>query len=263
MKLGEYLRVAIENGNWQKVCNVYRQITGQYIEPPQPKAILSDVDMTQWENQDTGKEIATPSSPAHIEIDAETEWATLKKEEEENSDEDETEPTGPVDVETLVEAPRQAPDTTSFILALNAIEDFVMQHPKSTTTDPTQKRSRKESMKIPVQRTNRFIDDETIATQDSVKVNPKLGVQNPVPRGHRDLIDGAKETGSKVSVICSMCGQHETVSETLAVGWHKDAPSLSIEDRQNTYKCNDCQTPNGRAKLLRAQRNGNGKWKND
>jgi len=245
MKLGTYFRQAIEGADWQKVCKVFTQITGEHIDPPE--VAFADMEMPDDEQ---------PSSPADIEM------GEYEQAEPGNSD-DEDGPTKPV--VQVEEASQQAEPPTSPRRV--SVEDFRV-HRDTTVQDSDgnvrDKAARKVSMSIPTNRKNRFNDKQTIAMKDSVKANPKLGVQNPVPRGMRGLLDGldedshladAKDTGKRVDVVCSLCGKEETVSETLAVGWFKDPPGTKDDDKQNTYKCNECSTSSGRAKLLRKKRN--------
>lgn len=235
MKLGEYFRDAIESADWKKVCKVFTQITGEDIEPPRAP-ILADLDMPE---DDTA-----PLSPADMD---------MPEEDEEEEEEDESESTTPA--EQVVEDDQQATPADN-PTRQPTIDDFRVERQPVESDDIKDRLARKLPMNIPRKRQNKFGDNQTIAMKDSVKKNPKLGVQKPTPRGQRgkgDLSD-AKDTSVRVKVVCSLCGKEETVSEQLAVGWYQDKPGTRDEDKKNTYKCNECQTPAGRARLARKRR---------
>jgi hypothetical protein len=86
---------------------------------------------------------------------------------------------------------------------------------------------------------NKFYDDGTEAAADLRSQNPSLSKMYVQPRP-RD------KTGKsdKIKVTCSLCGKIELVSQTLAQGCN-DRPD------ENTYKCNQCCTSNGRVQLIR------------
>lgn len=226
MKLSTYFRQAIQSGDWEQVCKVFTKITGEHVDPPVITPAFADMDMEEDE----------PTSPADLEME----------DDEEGDEEDEEAPVEKVEAQTppLPQSTRRA-----------TVEDFKVERTDAATENDGGKRL---ARKMPMNRKgkkNRFIDNQKVAMKDSVLANPLLGVQNPVPRGQRDLIEGASDTSIKVDVICSLCGKQESVSQALAVGWVKEKAGTPIEDSNNTYKCNHCQTPLGRTELLRRDRN--------
>ena len=255
MKLGEYFRTAIEKGDWEKVCNVYRQITGQYIEPPKPKEVLADVDMSNWEAQDQTQ----PSSPADIEMPTTTEDKWVEEGEEE--------PAQTLPVEESQEVQQASPPANPN--RQPTVDDFRVDRSQGTNDSDGRRQARREVVSLG-KRQNKFGDDQQLHMNESVKDHPELGVKNPTPRNKRPKIDpsvldsaagnvaalAGADTGQKINVVCSLCDKTDSVPVALAVGWHRDKPGTPIRDRENTYKCNECQTPAGRAKLLRKQRNG-------
>jgi len=99
--------------------------------------------------------------------------------------------------------------------------DFISPSKQPSENSEARKEGRAKSEPIQsTARENSFVDDGTIAPEESVSVNPELGVPSPVVRGKR-------ETPEKVSVVCSRCNQTELVLNNL-VG------NLS------TYRCNNC-----------------------
>lgn len=221
MKLRDYFKQAIESGDWNKVCKVYKQVVGEEISPPR---VVSIANMEMQDDE-------TATSPADEEMD------------DEDEDEDDTSlPVEQVEDQQVANA--------------NSTRNSTVDEFRVTRKQKDDNGEGKLARREPIRKfNNKFCDNHTIAMKDSVKNKPHLGVQNPCPRGNRDLIEGAIDTSKRVDVVCSLCGRKENVSEQLAVGWYKDKPNTKEEDRQNTYKCNKCQTPAGRTELLRKKRN--------
>jgi len=80
-------------------------------------------------------------------------------------------------------------------------------------------RAKSESIDVAT-RTNSFVDDGSIAPEESVSLNPELGVVSPVARGKREVPE-------KVSVNCSRCNR-------------KDIILSSLVGNLSTYRCNNC-----------------------
>lgn len=183
MKLGEYFEQAIKEADWQRVCNVYRQITGKYIEPPKPKQlVLADIDMSLFEQTDTLPPSPPPLPPAEQEMVDETNETWV----EEESKGDEAQP-------EFIAPARQS---------------------EASPEDREKRMARREPIKIPKHRVNEWADDLTIAANELVTEHPELGVANPRPRGQAE-----HQTGNKILVVCSLCGKKEKVAPSLAVGW--------------------------------------------
>ena len=99
--------------------------------------------------------------------------------------------------------------------------DFISPSKQPSENSSSKKEGRAKSEPIQAaSRENSFVDDGTIAPEESVSVNPDLGVSSPVIRGKRG-------TPEKVSVVCSRCNQTELVLSDL-VG------------NVSTYRCNNC-----------------------
>lgn len=244
MKLGDFFEVAINQGDWVKVCQVYTQITGKPIQPPpQPKAI-ADIEM---------------NAPAPVAL-ADTEMGPVgedKWEEEGGAvDPEDDEPIEPVEDSGTVQQAKPSHRQPT-------VDDFRVERVQASDDEDgsdNRRATRREIINFKNKRKNRFDDEalikkEKLHLDESVQEHPELGVKNPTPRNKRGTEEGAPDTSKKVKVVCSLCGEKDTIAQALAVGWHKDKPNCRPEDKQNTYKCNTCQTPGGRAKLLRAQRN--------
>lgn len=104
-------------------------------------------------------------------------------------------------------------------------------------------RSGKEKNQWKDDRTDSLVDPDT-GKSLLVSENPKAGV---VVRKR----PGAKARAAMMKVVCSLCEGEFEVSPSLAFGFHKDAPGTKQEDKQNTWKCNDCNSNKGRLRRLR------------
>lgn len=62
----------------------------------------------------------------------------------------------------------------------------------------------------------------------------------------RKSVEDRQQTSTQVDVVCSLCKESGKISETLAQGYSKDPDD-------NTYKCNECNTPAGRRNYLKKQ----------
>lgn len=240
---------AIVNRDWGDICTVYEALTGEPAPdiPPQTSA-LSDV-----LNQPL--EVTKPVNPMDQQLDvAANETADaddlLMPVEESTTIITSTQipdilPATPPVVQRAMEPAQLPPD--------DAAAEFYIEHgsQQGGVNDDGETQCRKESMSIPQARKNRFHDNGRAFADEKVTTNPddpKLGIQSIRPRGLvRDEELGANTGGTK-DVICKLCGKNETVAARLAVGFNPDP-------EHNTYKCNECNTPNGRAKVMRRQRN--------
>jgi len=98
--------------------------------------------------------------------------------------------------------------------------DFISSSKRNDSSEVrTEGRAKSESIDVTV-RKNSFVDDGTIAPEESVALNPDLGVMSPVARGKR-------ETPEKISVNCSRCNR-------------KDLVLSSLVGNLSTYRCNNC-----------------------
>jgi hypothetical protein len=135
----------------------------------------------------------------------------------------------------------------------NVAAEFYIEHgnQQHAVNDDGESRCRKESMQIPDQRKNRFHDNGKAFADEKVTTHPddpNLGIQSIRPRSLVRDTELGVNTGTNVAVVCGLCGVQEEIAASLAVGFNPDPD-------HNTYRCNECNTPNGRAKVMRKQRN--------
>jgi len=240
----ETFRDAIAAGDWKSIRRVYKVITGETAPEP-PK---------QPSPQDTLQSLLDKP------------LAATRSRSVDPMDQPMEEPETEAEEEMLVARPDPGPllGNAGAILAEDepptptadktvTPEDFSIQHGTvdgDRTNADGKTKCKKEPMNIPKQRKNLFHDNGKAFADEKVTENPgdvSLGIQMVRPRGPvRDEEIGAN-TGGKTEVTCGLCGKTEVVADRLAVGFSKDPMN-------NTYRCNSCSSPNGRAKAMRAQR---------
>jgi hypothetical protein len=162
----------------------------------------------------------------------------------------------PADEAQIIVTSTTLPDILPTLPPDDVASEFYIEHGSQTVTtnDDGAAPCRKEDMGLPanMKRKNRFHDNGRAFSDEKVTNHPdkaELGVQSIRPRGLvRGDDDMGTDTGSTIEVLCRLCGKTETVSAQLALGSNTDPD-------HNTYKCNACNTPNGRAKVMRATRN--------
>jgi len=239
----EMFREAMTTQDWGIMCDVYEAITGEAA----PDVVVASVDVLDQEMAMT----TTPENPLDREMEdspppeAEGDPSDLM----DSGDEYDTYDRGVSQAQVGgVHIPDVPPPD-------DIMSEFYIQHgtQQGSTNDEGETQCRKESMRIPQARKNRFRDNGKAFADEKVTAypnDPKLGIQSIRPRGLIRDEDMGLNTGALVPVICKLCGKQETVASRLSVGYHTDP-------EHNTYKCNNCNTPNGRAKVMRAARNAN------
>jgi len=114
--------------------------------------------------------------------------------------------------------------------------DFSITH-KDNVDIGLSRACRTEPFNTNANRENGFEDDGE-EHADDIAVDKKLAVKAPRKRGGpRDKSLGV-DTGTKIRVKCYLCEHEEDIEKRLAIGYSKN-------ERENTYKCNDCCTPGG------------------
>lgn len=263
----EMFREAMATQDWGVMCSVYEAITGEAA----PDVIVAKVDVLDQEMAMTTR----PENP--LDRDMDDDRSMTKKDYEDifetpyPSDEDDLFVDDDDDYErgvtqaqaivTGTNIPDILPATPSIVALPEPVQpptddvasEFYIQHgnTQGATNDDGETQCRKESMSIPQQRKNRFRDNGRAFADEKVTTHPddpKLGIQSIRPRGLVRDAEMGVDTGALVPVVCTLCGTQETVAIRLSTGYNADPD-------HNTYKCNSCNTPNGRAKVMRRQRN--------
>ncbi len=226
MKLPDLIKKAVLNADWLLVCKAYTAITGEVLVPPEPKKEV--VDFAEFEIPD--------------ELLGEAEEDVTEPEPD-----DEEQPESRIIIPDVEEARAEIARANK---GKKKVDDFTMpsRNTGQKVNEDGKLESRRESMKIPQSRPNRFVDDLEEEKKDLKKNNENLqklygAVSGRVSRVEKEGVD----TGAMAEVVCSLCDKPETVAAAMAIGHSKDPMN-------NTYRCNSCSTQTGRAKALRNRR---------
>lgn len=238
MKLPELLKKAVLDQDWRAVCAIYTVLTGETLYPPVPKK--KEIDFLNMEiSEDILQELGINGNVEPEEDDdsfsESHEVVSLESKKKDNISEKLGEDGG---------QPNPKANDNSFISKIYDGDRPDFTKKKSDG----KKEAKRESIKIPKQRDNKFIDNLQVATTDLKANNEQLQKLYSTSSGRvsRLLTDEDAEV-KYVNVICSYCEQPDTVVSSLAVGYDNDP-------EENTYKCNSCCTPAGRAKASRLRK---------
>jgi DNA-directed RNA polymerase subunit M/transcription elongation factor TFIIS len=244
MKLPELLKRAVRTQDWQLICTAYTAMTGEFLLPPQPKT----PDFDTFDIPIPDEELKEPDWPIEDEEEPEIDDGPTIDEEDGEQPEEELESS--VIITDLDEAKAE-------IARANAKKkDRVIKRKKLSPREQGAEdgvRAKKEPIKIPSKRVNKFKDDVAKETDKSLlqTANPQLK-KLYANKSHRltrhDLVEEGEgvDTGLQREVVCSLCEKEEVVPVSVATGYSDDPDN-------NTYRCNSCSTPSGRAKVLRTK----------
>lgn len=240
MKLPELLKLAVEEQDWFKVCAVYTAITGKPLNPPAKKVSLLEMDIPDelLENinatRNDDEEYEDFPGPAKVGMGVE-------------EDDEEDEDVVPLLVDTQAQP---EPVEVEVSKKKGGESEFAISHgvqgPKASSDGNGTIMTKVPITQAP--RKNKFKDNLAVKAGDLKKNNPILKkiYGEGSTRATRDLID-APDTSKLYSVVCSLCNKSGKVTAALARGYNKDPEN-------NTYRCTECDTPSGRAKLARRER---------
>ena len=213
MKLPDAIKMAVENQDWYAICAIYTGITGLQLKPPRQKE-------TDWSNLDIDispkSDIMESELTTHDEYEGSVRDFFTKAEEVDDSIastlvENEGDNVGEGE-EGSVSPLVNDPDAASYIATSKSGDRTLDQNQEG--------QARKQNIKIPERRVNRFEDNpEALAHLKGIGPTPK-------PRSN-------KKRQSTVDVVCSICKQPGKVASIFATGY-------SLDPMQNTYKCNGC-----------------------
>lgn len=206
VKLPEVLKMAVESGDWQLVCDVYTNVTGLPLSPPQPKEM-------DWAGVDIDIDTQSTPTPDFTDNTEPIIDDNIAKElvQDEGNNIGEHDSSGE-------EFPFSDDESKSSFIASS----------KSGKPQRGLHTAIKQKMLISQERTNRFTDNLDAFPDERVDINPAMGVPNVSERSMR----GNNQTGM-IEVICVSCNKTQTISSVLASGY-------SADTEQNTYKCNGC-----------------------
>lgn len=250
MKLHELIETAVKEQDWLKVCAAYTAITGKPLSPPKPK-----VDYANFEIPDLAKLMGqfdfTGGSVAQHEDeeenDDEYDFNSIPKLDEDDYEENSD---GGTDIDPPDEEDEPEPEN-KVSKKKGEFDQFAISHGVQTQASSQDGKTlmRKEPMTLPRERKNKFKDNLTFDRKDLKENNPILAkvYDKAGVRASRDLIEDAADTRQMIKVTCFVCNRTQKVSSIHAHGWNPDK-------QQNTYRCNECNTPSGLLKASRRNR---------
>lgn len=247
VKLPEVLKMAVESGDWELVCQAYTGVTGLPLSPPKPKDDWANTDIQlhsdglppeclpggsiyeSLHSNQSPLHNTDVSSSYHPDFDDNTE-PIIDENIAKGLVQDEGNNIGEYD-DSDGEAPFANDEAKQSFIASSKSGKPQQNTPNARGETP----ATKQKMLIPEERTNRFEDNLDALVNERVDLNPKMGVPSVSARVAR-----GKEQVHMIEVVCAVCSNIETISGALAIGYSKNS-----ED--NIYKCNGCIT--GRRKL--------------
>jgi len=259
----ETFRDAISEGDWNEICRVFTAMTGEAAPiPPTAQEPSLDTMLDQPMGDPLDTPMTVPVQPTDFPFPQSDKPALLGPSPTPEEDVWEDDGGAVAAEETLV-----APISEAVVKQIipepipptppaqpdDVAAPFYIEHGTPTqgaTNEDGETACRKESMSIPEQRENRFRDNGKAFAHEKVNKNPDdptLGIQSIRPRGLVRDKDLGVDTGAMVDVWCGLCKKREKVSARLASNFRDDPDN-------NPYRCNDCSTPSGRAKVMRKQR---------
>ena len=234
-KVEDILRKAVETEDWLLACNLYTQMTGKALSPPS----LSKLD------EDFEDEIPSKEKPTKIPVKRVPAGETRVFE-------GKTYKGGQILPSTYTQQQKE-PET-------NEAENFMAptreigQDSKSNDGEGLQMKSQP----ISTPKTGQYIGVsnepfEDTLTDGLVDEQGNSLLQTETQRESRKApIRGKRST--RITVECSICENTFSIAPSLAIGYVKDRPGTPMSEKQNTYKCNDCNSRKGRAKQVRENR---------
>lgn len=246
MKAHELLKSAVEEQDWIKVCKVYTAITGKPLSPPKKKVSLLELEIPE----DLLEDIEATRNDDDEDEDEEYDDipdSSVDDNYEENGEEEEDD-----EVPLIIDSPAEPePVEVEVSKKKGGESEFSISHgvqgPKASSDG-----NGTIMTKVPIvkdgPRKNKFKDNLAVKAGDLKKNNPILKkiYGKGSTRATRELID-APDTGKLYAVECSLCKKAGKVTAALARGYNKNPEN-------NTYRCTECDTPSGRAKLARRER---------
>lgn len=211
----EILKIAVEQQDWQLICGLYTNITGEPLAVPEPET--EEVAKEEKSVEDIlGKDYSVDELKYQSHLSPQEQDPELLDKNIDNIIEDRY---------NEFKAPPRNTDRSS-----NSGRQMRSEPVGSTTLKNV----------VGVSEEG-FVDDLTESLTDPETGENLVGKNENVkitPRNRRKEL-GMKNT-SVIDVVCSACGKNHKVSSALSYGY-------SDIESQNTWKCNDCVTRKGRS----------------
>ena len=208
----EILKIAVQEQDWQLICGLYTNITGE------PLSVPTAEEKKREEEDILAKEYSVEELKYQNELPPEEQDLKLIDK----------------NIDNMIES---------------RYNDFTAPTKQGSST-ATGRRMRSEPIGSKLENVvgvneEGFVDDlsESLVDPDTGEslLNKNKDV-NITPRNKRKQL-GMKDT-SLIDVVCSACGGKSKISQVLSHGY-------SSNEKENTWKCNDCNTRKGRLNALR------------
>tara|TARA_R110000824_G_scaffold17703_3_gene71276 strand:- start:13 stop:666 length:654 start_codon:yes stop_codon:yes gene_type:complete len=208
----EILKIAVEKQDWQLICGLYTNITGEPLSVPsavveeeekEEEDVLSkeySIEELKYQNQLSPQEQEVGLVDKNIDKIIEDRYNEFKA------------PPRNISSSSSSGRKMRSEPVGSTILknVVGVSEDGFVDDLTESLTDPE-------------------TGEQLVGKNDKAKITPR--------NKRKEL--GMKDT-SVLDVICSSCGKNHKISSTLSYGY-------SDIESQNTWKCNDCVTRRGRS----------------
>ena len=261
-KVEDILKRAVETEDWLLACSLYTQITGKPLSPPSLLELDADFEHEIPEEESCYKtgDIVLYQSPSGkkprecevlevIDSGGFESYVIKMKQNGRKYTVNVEEISVDASKEETAETPIEEPET-------DEPENFVVsthnkQNDPSNDTSGTQMKSQP----ISAPKTRKYIGVsnnpfEDTLTDGLVDENGNSLLQTEAERASRRVPVRGKRS-ALITVECSICEKTLSVAPALAIGYVKDRPGTTMSEKQNTYKCNNCNSRKGRAQQVR------------
>ena len=272
-KIEDILKRAVETEDWLLACNLYTQITGKPLSPPSLLKLdyedgdEHEIGWTELEEESTYKVGDTvlyqspsgkkPQKCEVLEVVDSLNYVIKMKQNGRKYTVNVEEISVDVSEEETAETPTEEPET-------NSAESFVAPtrdtNRESQTNGDGGMQMKSQPMSAP--KAKEYVGVATQPFKDTltdslVDADGNSLLQTDAQRKARKKPTRGRRSGSdtnKIIVECSICENTFSVSPSLATGYVKDRPGIPVQEKQNTYKCNDCNSSKGRARQAKKNR---------
>ena len=261
-KVEDILKTAVETEDWLLACNLYTQMTGKPLSPPSLLKLDANFEDEIPEEESCYKtgDIVLYQSPSGkkprecevLEVIDSGGFESYVIKMKQNGRKY-TVNVEEISVDASEEIPAEEPKT-------NEAENFMA--PTRDTNRDSQTNGdggmQMKSQPISAPKAKEYIGVATQPFEDTltdglVDEQGNSLLQTEAQRESRKVpVRGKRST--RITVECSICENTFSIAPSLAIGYVKDRPGTPMSEKQNTYKCNDCNSRKGRAKQVRENR---------
>ena len=276
-KIEDILKTAVETEDWLLACNLYTQMTGKPLSPPSLLKLdyqdgdEHEIGWTELEEESTSMacykvgDTVLYQSPSGkkpqkcevLEVVDSLNYVIKMKQNGRKYTVNVEEVSVNELEETADETPIEKPET-------NRTESFVAPTRDTNRDFQTNGESgtQMKSQPISAPKAKEYIGVaaqpfEDTLTDSLVDTDGNSLLQTEAQRKARKKPTSSRRSTSdtnKITVECSICEKTFSIIPSLAIGYIKDRPGTPMQEKQNTYKCNDCNSRKGRARQAKENR---------